>query len=128
LLAGTSAIAYHSYSKSRDLTAVARQDRTDALTAERTIGAFWREREPLGEYVTIPTRSLAKEAHQRRAAFEALALQSAASTSTPESRRESIFFARALRANAALVAVASEPVRTAHEGNVQGTGLGLAIT
>ena len=109
LLAGTSAIAYHSYSKSRDLTAVARQDRSDALTAERTISAFWRERESIGEYLTIPTRSLAKEAHQRRAAFEALALQSAASTSTPESRRESIFFARALKGNAALVAVANEP-------------------
>ena len=108
LLAGASAIAYHSYSKARELTEVARQDRQDALTAERAISEFWRERESIGEYLVIPGQSLARELRQRQQVFEELALQTRTAASL-ESRREGIYFARALKANAALVAYAQRP-------------------
>ena len=108
LLAGASAIAYHSYSKARELTEVARQDRQDALTAERAISEFWRERESIGEYLVIPSQSLGLEVQHRQQAFQELALQTRTAASQ-ESRREGIFFARALKANAALVASAQEP-------------------
>ena len=109
LLATASAVAYHSYGKARDLRAVAEHDRRDALTAERAISAFWRERESIGEYLVIPSRSIAGEARQRQAAFEALARQSFAASETSESVREAAFFRRALKANAALGDVLTEP-------------------
>ena len=109
LLATASAVAYHSYGKARDLRAVAEHDRRDALTAERAISAFWRERESIGEYLMIPSRSIASEARRQTAAFEALAGQSLAASDTPESVRESAFFTRALNANAALTNVVKAP-------------------
>src|SRR5258708_39961965 len=72
LLAGASAIAYHSYAKARDLTAIARQDRADALTAERAISDFWRERESIGEYFALRNHTIAQEVQRREKAFEAL--------------------------------------------------------
>jgi signal transduction histidine kinase len=109
LVATASAVAYHSYGKARDLRAVAEHDRRDALIAERSISAFWRERESIGEYLMIPSPSLAAEAERRRTAFEALAGQSVAASETPESVREAAFFRRALTANAALDDVLTEP-------------------
>ena len=109
LLATASVVAYRSYGQARDLRAVAEHDRRDALTAERAISAFWRERESIGEYLMIPSRSIADEARRRRAAFAALAGESIAASATPESVRESAFFRRALKANAALDDVLTEP-------------------
>lgn len=108
LLAGASWVAYDSYSKSRDLTAVARQDRQDALTAERAISEFWRERESVGEYVMVPSGPIAREVQLRQQAFRALASQGLAATASPESRGEAVFFTRAVKANAALVAISTD--------------------
>jgi signal transduction histidine kinase len=109
LLAGASAFAYHSYTKSRDLTSVARQDRQEALNAERAISAFWRERESVGEYLALPKASVATEARSRQKTFEALAAQSIRSVKSAEVRREATFFRRALKANAALVSESTQP-------------------
>jgi signal transduction histidine kinase len=109
LLAAASWVAFHSDANSRNLRADARHHSGQALNAERAISGFWRERESIGEYLVLPSRVLAREVQARRQAFEALALQGLEPATDTHSRRERVLLTRAVRANAALVTVATGP-------------------
>jgi signal transduction histidine kinase len=109
LLAGASWVAFHSDAKSRDLTAEARHESRQALNAERAISEFWRERESIGEYLVLRSPPLAREVQDRRQAFEALAFQGLEPATDPHTRRERALLTQAVRANAALITVATGP-------------------
>jgi signal transduction histidine kinase len=100
-------VGYTSYAQAQELVAVSRQDRKEALTAERTLAAFWRERESIGEYRLLPSNALAREARLRQRAFEKLATQRPGRSASPEVRQEASLYARSLKANAALVAIST---------------------
>ncbi|MDX6426259.1 MAG: hypothetical protein QOD52_1664 [Gaiellaceae bacterium] len=109
LLAGASWVAFHTDANSRDMRAQARRDSQQALNAERAISEFWRERESIGEYLLLPSPSLAREVQDRRQAFDVLAFHGLEPATSPHTRRERALLTRAVRANAALVAVATDP-------------------
>lgn len=98
VIVGAGLVAYRSYGESRDLTAAARQDRSDALAAERAMGNFWKERESIVEYLLAPSPAAAAEVAARKQAFEQLV-----ATTHPESREETGQFAQAVKANSALI-------------------------
>jgi signal transduction histidine kinase len=109
LLAGASWVAFRSDANSRDMSAEARHESQQALTAERAISEFWRERESIGEYLVLPSPALANEVQDRRQAFEVLAFHGLEPATDPHTRRERALLTRTVRANATLVAIATGP-------------------
>jgi hypothetical protein len=70
LLIASAVVASLSYDKSRRYSETARNERTSNLAASNALGAFWRERESMNEYLLTRTAADRAEVRSRQAAFD----------------------------------------------------------